>query len=91
MNPQPSVKPHDRTPQTAINDLLPYCTTEVPLTQAQVIGMSDVAGNLKEVMLLALRAKTDERAAMELVGAVGQETASGIVEFFSDEFEVGGI
>jgi hypothetical protein len=53
--------------------------------------MSDIAGSLKEVMLLALQAKTDERVARNLVRAVGQETASGIVEFFSDEFEVGGI
>jgi hypothetical protein len=90
-NTQPSAKPHGRAPKTAIIDILPYCTTETPLTEAQVIGMSDIAGNLKEVMLLALHARMDERMATDLVGAVGPEAASGIVEFFSDEFEVGSV
>lgn len=76
---------------TAIRHLLPYCTVELPLNDAQVIGLSDLAGSLKEVMLLALHARTDERVARDLVSAVGSEAAMGIVEFFSDEFEVGAV
>lgn len=43
---------------------------------------------MKEVMLLALRAKTDERYARELAMAVGADGARGIVDFFEDEFEI---
>jgi len=88
-NTLPSAKPPNRTPKTAISDLLPYCTAELPLTQDQVIGLSDIAGNIKEVMLLALHARVDEGVARNLVRAVGQNTAKGIVDFFRDEFEVG--
>ncbi|KAF1975204.1 hypothetical protein BU23DRAFT_552612 [Bimuria novae-zelandiae CBS 107.79] len=75
-------------PKTAYRDLLPYCTTEMPLNEQQVIGLSDVAGSLKEVMLLALRARMDERCAEELVMAVGEDAMRGIVDFFGDEFEI---
>jgi hypothetical protein len=85
-----SSKSQNQRPKTAINDILPYCTAEMPLTQDQVIALSDIAGNLKEVMLLALQAKVDEHVANELVRAVGPEVAKGIVDFFGDEFEVGG-
>jgi hypothetical protein len=90
-NTQASTKQYARTPKSAINDILPYCTAELPLTQDQVIGLSDIAGNLKEVMLLALHAKVDECFARHLVRAVGQRAATGIVDFFSDEFEVGSV
>ncbi|KAF2682713.1 hypothetical protein K458DRAFT_419558 [Lentithecium fluviatile CBS 122367] len=84
----PPAKQQSRIPKSAISDMLPYCTNGAPLTEAQVIALSDLAGSLKEVMLLALQAKMDERVATDLVRAVGQEAADGIVEFFSDEFEV---
>jgi hypothetical protein len=83
-------KSRNRRPKTAINDILPYCTAEMPLTQNQVVALSDIAGNLKEVMLLALQARVDEHVASELVRAVGPDAAKGIVDFFSDEFEAGG-
>ena len=86
-----SAKPHNRTSKTAFKDILPYCTSELPLTQDQVIALSDIAGNIKGVMLLALHAKLNEHVAKILVNAVGQEAAKGIVDFFSDEFEIGSI
>lgn len=57
------------------------------MTQEQVIALSDLAGSLKEVMMLALRAQMDERIMVDLARAVGEEAAAGIVEFFGDEWE----
>lgn len=53
-----------------------------------MMGLSDIAGSLKEVMLLALRARTEERYAMELAAAVGVDGMRGIVDFFDNEFEI---
>lgn len=83
-----TTKSEGHHPNSAIRDLLPFCTAEAPLTEEQVVALSDMAGSLKEVMLLAIRAKTDDRVAMGLVRAVGRDAASRIVEFFTDEFEV---
>jgi len=75
--------------KTAIHDLLPFCTTEAPLTQEQVIGLSDLAGNLKEIMVLALWAKTNKMHAADRLRVVaGPRAISGIMDFFSDEFEM---
>jgi hypothetical protein len=60
----------------------------MPLNEQQVIGLSDVAGSLKEVMLLAMRARTNEQYAMHLGDAVGAQALGGIVDFFTDEFEI---
>ena len=77
-----------KIPKTAYHNLLPYCTVEMPLNEQQVIGLSDVAGSLKEVMLLAMRARTNEQYAMHLGDAVGVQSLGGIVDFFTDEFEM---
>ncbi|KAF1360687.1 hypothetical protein EJ07DRAFT_77840, partial [Lizonia empirigonia] len=75
---------------SAVTILLPYCTTEVPLSEEQVIVMTDVAGSLKELVLLALGAKDgDGECVSRLEGALGSEQATvGVVDFFSDEYEV---
>lgn len=83
-----AANPPDAAPKNAVTDLLPYCTTETPLSEAQIIALSDLASSLKDVMLLAMQAKTDERVAANLVRAVGPEAAGGIVEFFTDEYEL---
>ncbi|KAF2001150.1 hypothetical protein P154DRAFT_392891, partial [Amniculicola lignicola CBS 123094] len=74
----------------AVMDLLPFCTTdqERPLSKEQVIGLSDVAGSLKEVVLLALRASVDGEAARVLEEAVGKERVASVVEFWADEYVV---
>lgn len=77
-----------KIPKTAYHNLLPYCTVEMPLNEQQVIGLSDVAGSLKEVMLLAMRARTNEQYAMHLGDAVGAQALGGVVDFFTDEFEI---
>lgn len=75
---------------SAVATLLPYCTADVSLNESQVIAVTDIAGSLKELVLLALGAKDgDEECASKLGDAVGSEQAmAGIVDFFSDEFEV---
>jgi hypothetical protein len=39
-------------------------------------------------MLLAMRARTNEQYAMHLGDAVGAQALGGIVDFFTDEFEI---
>lgn len=87
--PVPS-KQHKAAASSAVTSLLPYCTAEVPLSNSQVIAITDVAGSLKELMLLALRAKAgDEGCASRLESALGSDqVTTGIVDFFSDEYEV---
>lgn len=75
-------------PKNAFADLLPFCTTGLPLTETQAINLSDVAGSLKEMMLIALQARVDERVMAELQNVVGEQAAEGIVNFFGDEFEI---
>ena len=60
----------------------------MPLNEEQIIGLSDVAGNLKEVMLLAMRARADERYARQLAEAVGVDGMRGIVDFWAEEYEI---
>ncbi|KAF2442145.1 hypothetical protein P171DRAFT_487400 [Karstenula rhodostoma CBS 690.94] len=74
--------------KSAYRDLLPYCTADTPLTEQQVIALSDIAGSLREVVVLAVRARTDEGVAEVLAGAVGEAGMRGVVEFFEEEFEV---
>ena len=75
---------------SVVNTLLPYCTAERPLNESQVIATTDVAGSLKELVLLALGAKDGEKECVSrLEGALGSEQAvAGVVDFFSDEFEL---
>jgi hypothetical protein len=75
----------------AVSDLLPYCTMEPPLNGTQVIALSDVVGSLRELVLLALSAASGDRGSVEkLEGAVGQQAARNIMEFFVDEWEIEG-
>ena len=74
----------------AVTTLLPYCTADIPLNEGQVIALTDVAGSLKELVLLALGAKDgDNECTSRLEGALGsQQAVSSVLDFFSDEFEV---
>ncbi|CAN9128356.1 unnamed protein product [Alternaria alternata] len=75
----------------AVNGLLPYCTTEPPLDEAQVIALSDVVGSLRELATLALGAASGAAGCMKkLEGAVGPRAAGNIAEFFADEWEIEG-
>lgn len=56
------------------------------LSGDQVIALSDVAGSLKELVLLALSSTVDEGAKETLERAVGAEAAAGIVDFWVDEW-----
>ncbi|KAH7086765.1 hypothetical protein FB567DRAFT_526179 [Paraphoma chrysanthemicola] len=78
-----------RTSENAVTDLLPFCTTGPPLQEEQIIALSDVAGSLKEVMMLALGAAAGDRGCVDkLEGAVGRDAAVRIVDFFGGEWEV---
>jgi hypothetical protein len=80
-------QPH--LPESAVTDILPYCTTEPPLRQEHVIALSDIAGSMKELVLLALGvAAGDARCAEKMESAVGAETTGSFVDFFADEWEV---
>ena len=82
-------RPHAN--KSAVQHLLPYCTTEPPLTDAQVIALSDVVASLEELLVLALGAASgDGSRAARLEAAVGRRVAAGIVEFFVDEWEMEG-
>jgi hypothetical protein len=85
--------PHQQTRATGnvVRDLLPYCTIESPLNEAQVIALSDVVGSLRELVLLALSGASGDRGSVEkLEGAVGQRAAKNIIDFFVDEWEIEG-
>jgi hypothetical protein len=69
----------------AATDLLPYCIADTCMSQDQVIALSDVAGSIKDLALLALGAAVDKRARSILEHAVGPEAATSIIEFFNDE------
>lgn len=78
-----------RAHASTVTDILPYCTTEPPLTQEQVIAISDIAGSLQELALLALSAATGDTAREnKLIHAVGPIAASNIADFFIGEWEV---
>jgi len=87
----PPPRPQTYTTTNTIRDLLPYCTTESSLNEAQVIALSDVVGSLKELVLLALCAASGDMGSMQkLEGAVGQQSAANIVDFFAYEWEIDG-
>jgi hypothetical protein len=56
------------------------------MSREQVIGLSDVAGSLREVVLLALRARVDNGAREVLTRAVGEDATEGLVEFWRGEW-----
>jgi hypothetical protein len=85
----PSLRPQSCALESTVTTLLPYCTTGPPLQQDQVIALSDIVGSLRELVLLVRGAATgDAKCEEKLVGAVGTETASNIVGFFADEWEI---
>lgn len=62
-----------------------------PLNEAQVIALSDIVGNLKELVVLALSAVAgDRRSIAKLESAVGPDAAANIADFFADEYEMDG-
>lgn len=69
--------------------LLSCCSAGTPLNETQVIAVTDIAGSLKELVLLALGTKDgDEECVHRLGSALGSEQAlAGVVDFFSGEFE----
>ena len=69
--------------------LLPHCTVERPLDESQVISLTDAAGSLQELVLLALGAKDGDEACLNVfLDALGSEQAvAGVMDFFCDEFE----
>ncbi len=90
MQAYPPRSPHT-TPGNIINDVLPYCTAGPPLGNEHVISLTDVVGNIKELVLLALSADSGDVRCMDgLKNAVGAQNAMGIVEFFSNEWELDG-
>ncbi|PVH98592.1 hypothetical protein DM02DRAFT_43530 [Periconia macrospinosa] len=86
--PTASSRPAPPVQKSAVRDLLPFCTSTLPLGEAQVVNLSDMAGSLKEVMLIAMQAAMDDDVMAHLQSAVGEEAAEGIVNFFSDEFQI---
>lgn len=72
-------------PRSAAMDLLPYITYP-PLSNEQVIALSDVAGSLRDVVVLALRARVDEHSRETMARAVGPRATEQIVSFFKDEW-----
>ncbi|KAF2707515.1 hypothetical protein K504DRAFT_338284, partial [Pleomassaria siparia CBS 279.74] len=79
-------RPQAHAATNVVTDLLPYCT-HPPMNTEQVIGLSDAAGSLRDVVLLVLRAGAgDSMSADSLVAAVGFETAENMVEFFREEW-----
>ena len=79
-----------KTPESIVTKLLPHCTVERPLDESQVISLTDAAGSLQELVLLALGAKDGDEACLNVfLEALGSEQAvAGVVDFFCDEFEV---
>lgn len=78
-------------PRNAVLDLLPYCTAGAPLNQAQIVALSDTVGSLKELALMAVAAAAGEQDCMaKLAGALGEDEAVNVVEFFAGEWEVCG-
>jgi hypothetical protein len=89
--PRPSQRQQSQLTGSTVRDLLPYCTTEPPLNEAQVIALSDVVGSLRELVPLVLAAASgDVDSVDKLENAVGQRAAANIIEFFVDEWEIEG-
>jgi hypothetical protein len=79
----------DGKTESAVTDVLPFCTTEPPLKQEQVIALSDVVGSVKELVVLALSAAAGEHGGIaKMDSALEPRTARNIVEFFSEEWEM---
>jgi hypothetical protein len=91
----PHIRTHQPTPAITTTTLPPplallaTSTTSTPLTRAQILALSDEAGSLRELVLLALGAGAGEPGCVaRLVRAVGEEGAQAVVEFWGDEWVV---
>jgi hypothetical protein len=93
----PHLRTHQSTPTTTTTittlppllALLATSTTSTPLTRDQILALSDEAGSLRELVLLALGAGAGEPGCVaRLVHAVGEEGAQAVVEFWGDEWVV---
>jgi hypothetical protein len=89
----PHIRTHQSTPTTAtlppLLALLATSTTSTPLTGDQILALSDEAGSLRELVLLALGAGAGEPGCVaRLVNAIGEEGAQAVVEFWGDEWVV---
>jgi hypothetical protein len=82
---RPLTKQTPAAANTAL-ELLPYCTTNMRLSNEQIIGLSDIAGNWREIVLLSLAAAVDDGARSDMERAVGPEAAAGVVDFWNDEW-----
>ena len=78
--------PLRRSSPCAGMDLLPFCTTEGTLSRSETVGLSDVAGSLREVVLLASSGQPNETSKDVLNGALGGHTASCIRDFWTGEW-----
>lgn len=87
--PHPPRLQHKQDSGNAVITLLPFCTVDKPLNESQAIALTDAAGSLKELVLLALGAADgDEECSTRLEGAVGGEAVTGITDFFAAEYEI---
>jgi len=83
------IQPQNSAPAQTGANLLRHCTAGPPLSESQVIAISDVVGSLKELVLLIHAAQAgDGESEKKLVDALGFEAASDVVAFFGDEWEV---
>jgi hypothetical protein len=58
------------------------------LSEKETIALTDVAGSLQELVVLALRAKEDNEVWAVFEAAVGRDVAVGVVDFWSAEYPV---
>jgi len=70
-------------------ELLPYHTTHGRLDRETLIKLSDLAGSLKEIVLLTLGQHLDEEGMNVLERTVGTEAVHGIREFCEEEYVFG--
>ncbi|KAF2013398.1 hypothetical protein BU24DRAFT_236777 [Aaosphaeria arxii CBS 175.79] len=82
---RPANHPPVRGPAN-VTDLLPWCTATGRLSEPQVIALSDVAGSLKELMLLSLRAIKEEGTRQAVESLLGPELARCVIEFWAEEW-----
>ncbi|KAF2084031.1 hypothetical protein K490DRAFT_69220 [Saccharata proteae CBS 121410] len=72
----------------AVQELLPWCTSDArPMGQEEVLGLTDVFASLLEMAEMAMKEGADwEEKGEEMVGVVGLERATSVVEFWREEW-----
>lgn len=81
--------PETRRQRDAVSaglDLVPYCTTRAKLNREEVLNLSDLAGGLNDLVILAVGGYVNEEGTDVLDGALGKEVADGIRAFWAEEF-----